>query len=384
VCPRPRRSGRRARLSSHSHVNFDFELLSAIGLSEALARRARDAADAEHDAGGGAALALMRVTAVHRTTVQLHDGRAVRAARVLPRLLRGADGAAALAVGDWALAGADPAGDLWVHARVEQSSHIARRDGDGRRHPIVSNVDCALLVMGLDDDFNLRRLERYLSLVLASGVTPVVVLTKADIAAADPRRRDAHVAQLRARLPPGVEVVIVDGTDPRSAASFAHLTGFGRTLVVLGSSGAGKSTLTNTLLGAAVQDTGAVRVNDGRGMHTTTVRSLHRLPGGACIIDTPGLRTLRADADEGALLARFADVAARSARCRFRDCAHGGEPGCAVRAEVDPDRLGNFQKMLRENRRDSLTWVERRQQLSAWKSRGREARVRMRAKRGDG
>ena len=127
-----------------------------------------------------------------------------------------------------------------------------------------------------------------------------------------------------------------------------------------------------------------MRVNDGRGMHTTTARSLHRLPGGACIIDTPGLRTLRPDADEGALLASFADVATLSARCRFRDCAHGGEPGCAVRAGVDPDRLDNFQKMLRENRRDSLTWVERRQQLSAWKSRGREARVRMRAKRGDG
>ena len=132
--------------------------------------------------------------------------------------------------------------------------------------------------MGLDDDFNLRRLERYLSLVLASDVEPIVVLSKADIAAADPVRRDAQVARLRERLPAGVEVVIVDGTDPDSAASFAHLTGFGQTLVVLGSSGAGKSTLTNTLLGAAVQDTGAVRVHDGRGMHTTTVRSLHRLP----------------------------------------------------------------------------------------------------------
>ena len=365
-------------------INFDFELLSGIGLSEPLARRAREAAAAEHDERSDGPLSLMRVTAVHRTTVQVHDGRAARAARVLPRLLRGDDGADAVAVGDWVLVGADAAGDLWARVRVAPSSHLARRDGDGSRHPIVSNVDCALVVMGLDDDFNLRRLERYLSLVLASGVAPVVALSKADIAARDPHRRDAHVAQLRTRLPPGVEVVVVDGTDPASAASFAHLTGFGRTLVVLGSSGAGKSTLTNTLLGAAVQDTGAVRVNDGRGMHTTTARSLHRLPGGACIIDTPGLRTLRPDADEDALRASFTDVATLSARCRFRDCAHNGEPGCAVRAGVDPDRLDNFQKMLRENRRDSLTWVERRQQLSAWKSRGREARVRMRAKRGDG
>ena len=361
-------------------INFDFELLRGIGLSGTLAQRAREAADAD----AAASLALMRVTAVHRTTVQLHDGRATHAARVLPRLLRGDDGADAIAVGDWVLVGADAAADPWVRTRVAPTTHIARRDGDGSRHPIVSNVDRALVVMGLDDDFNLRRLERYLSLVLASDVAPIVVLSKADIAAADPVRRDAQVARLRERLPAGVEVVIVDGTDPDSAASFAHLTGFGQTLVVLGSSGAGKSTLTNTLLGAAVQDTGAVRVHDGRGMHTTTVRSLHRLPGGACIIDTPGLRTLRPDADADALLASFADVATLSARCRFRDCSHAGEPGCAVRAGVDPDRLHNFQKMLRENRRDSLTWVERRQQLSAWKSRGREARVRMKMKRGDG
>jgi ribosome biogenesis GTPase / thiamine phosphate phosphatase len=367
-------------------INFDFELLSGIGLSETLAQRALDAADAESGAepDAGAGLALMRVTAVHRVSVQLHDGRACRAGRVLPRLLRGDDGADALAVGDWVLVGLDPAADPWVRARVQPTSHIARRDGDGSRHPIVSNVDRALVVMGLDDDFNLRRLERYLSLVQTSGVAPVVVLSKADIASQDPARRDAQVERLRARLPSDVEVVTVDGTDARSAASFAHLTGFGQTLVVLGSSGAGKSTLTNTLLGAAVQDTGAVRANDGRGMHTTTARTLHRLPGGACIIDTPGLRTLRPDADADALLASFADVATLSSQCRFRDCAHAGEPGCAVRAGVDPDRLGNFQKMLRENRRDSLTWVERRQQLSAWKSRGREARVRMKAKRGDG
>ncbi|HEV7576156.1 MAG TPA: ribosome small subunit-dependent GTPase A [Caldimonas sp.] len=390
-------------------ITFDFELLRGIGLSETLAQRARDAADAERgDAGdadidtndtdtddacanvscadhaGDAALALMRVIAVHRTALQLHDGRTVRAARILPRLLRDAAGAGALAVGDWVLVGIDAAADLWVRARVEPTSHIARRDGDGSRHPIVSNVDRALVVMGLDDDFNLRRLERYLSLVLASGVEPLVVLSKADIAAADPARRDARIAQLRDRLAPGLEVVAVDATDPASAASFAAVTGFGQTLVVLGSSGAGKSSLTNTLLGASVQDTGAVRVHDGRGMHTTTARSLHRLPGGACIIDTPGLRTLRPDADAEALRASFADVATLSSRCRFRDCAHAGEPGCAVRAGVDPDRLDNFQKMLRENRRDTLTWIERRQQLSAWKSRGREARVRVKMKRGEG
>src|SRR6187399_1713898 len=334
-------------------INFDFELLSAIGLGEALAQRTRDAADAERG-DSDSALALMRVTAVHRTTVGLHDGRAARTARVLPRLLRGDDGGDAIAVGDWTLVGADATGDLWARVRVEPTSHIARRDGDGARHPIVSNVDCALVVMGLDDDFNLRRLERYLSLALASGVAPVVVLSKADVAAADPRRRDARLAQLRARLPPGVEVIVVDGTDPASAPRFAHLAGFGRTLVVLGSSGAGKSTLTNTLLAAAVQDTGAVRANDGRGKHTTTSRSLHHLPDGACVIDTPGLRTLRPDADESSLAAGYDDIEKLAGNCRFRDCRHAEEPGCAVREGIGADRLRNYHKLLREVRRDTL------------------------------
>jgi len=356
----------------------DFDRLRAIGLNETIALRARAAADAH----GSAALALMRITTIHRAGLELSDGDAVCAGRALPRLLRA--GADALAVGDWVLVEADPAGDLWVREQIAPTSRINRRDGDGSIHAIVSNVDRALIVMGLDDDFNLRRLERYLALVTASGVLPLVVLSKADIAARDPERRDGLLAELRQRLPGDLEVVAVDATDPQSAASFAHVCGAGLTLVVLGSSGAGKSTLTNTLLGVAVQDTGAVRVHDGRGMHTTTARSLHRLPGGACIVDTPGLRTLRPDADGDVLLASFADVATLSMRCRFRDCAHRGEPGCAVREGVDPDRLHNFQKLLREHRRDTLSWLERRQQVSAWKSRGKDARVRMRMKRGEG
>ena len=355
----------------------DLERLRAIGLNDTLAERVRAAAAAH----GGARLAPMRITTVHRNGLALSDGENVRAARALPRLLK--PGADALAVGDWVLADVDGAGDCWVRERIAPTSRIHRRDGDGSVHAIVSNVDRALVVMGLDDDFNLRRLERYLALVAASGVGALVVLSKADIAARDPERRDRLLADLRRRVPADVEVVAVDATDPRSAAAFAHVCVAGQTLVVLGSSGAGKSTLTNTLLGAAVQDTGAVRVHDGRGMHTTTARSLHRVPGGACIVDTPGLRTLRPDADGDALLASFADVASLSTRCRFRDCAHQGEPGCAVRDGVDPDRLNNYQKMLRENRRDSLTWLERRQQLSAWKSRGNQARVRMRMKRGE-
>ena len=362
-------------------TNFDLDRLQGIGLTAALCDRALASHQRLTATGGN--FQLERVTAVHRETLMLHDGAAQRPARVLPALAREllAD-RTALACGDWVLADAGAGTERRVHARVEPETHISRRDGDGSRHPVASNVDHALLVMGLDDDFNLRRLERYLALVHASGVAPAVVLTKADIAAADPVRRDERISALRSRIPAGIEVIAVDATDPAAAARFGHLAVQGRTLVVLGSSGAGKSTLTNTLIGAAVQDTGAVREHDSRGMHTTTARTLHRLPGGACIIDTPGLRTLRPDADEAALAAGFEDVAAASQNCRFRDCAHGDEPGCAVRAAIDPDRLGNFHKLLRETRRDTMGWAERRQQLSAWKSRSKETRERMRVKRG--
>lgn len=359
---------------------FDFDRLQRVGLTPALAERARSCTQSSDEP-----LELLRVTAVHRETVQVHDGRIESSARQLPRLARQLlDSGTMLAVGDWVLALRDASGARWVRLRVPPSSHIARRDGDGSRHPIVSNVDWALLVMGLDDDFNLRRIERYLTLAYAGGVAPLVVLTKADIAAADPALRDERLATLSRRLSGAVETLVVDATDPATAARFDHVAGGGQTLVLLGSSGAGKSTLTNTLLGAAIQDTGVVREHDSRGMHTTTARSLHLLPGGACVIDTPGLRTLRPDIDEATLAASFGDVETLAAQCRFRDCTHGGEPGCAVRDGVDPDRLRNFQKLLRETRRDTLTWVERRQQLSAWKSRGKATRERMKLKRGEG
>jgi ribosome biogenesis GTPase len=359
---------------------FDFARLQRIGLVPVLAESARGLAE-----GSELPLELLRVASVHRETVQLHDGEREHPARQLPRLARQLlEAGTLLAVGDWVLVSRDPAGARWVQLRVPPLNHIARRDGDGSRHAVVSNIDWALLVMGLDDDFNLRRLERYLTLVYASGIAPIVVLTKADIAAADPALRDERLAALERRISGGVPTLVVDATDPSSAARFAHVASGGQTLVLLGSSGAGKSTLTNTLIGSVVQDTGAVRQHDSRGMHTTTARSLHRLPGGACVIDTPGLRTLRPDVDEATLAASFGDVEALAGQCRFRDCTHGDEPGCAVRAGVDPDRLRNFHKLLRETRRDSMTWVERRQQLAAWKSRGRESRVRMKMKRGDG
>jgi ribosome biogenesis GTPase len=363
-------------------IQIHFDRLRGLGLTPALAQEA--AAHAVPASTDDNDLHLMRLVEVHRETVVLHDGAAMRDARVLPRLMRNLlDDETAVAVGDWVLAAADAHGQLWVHERVPPHAHLARRDADGHRHPVVSNVDTALLVMGLDDDFNPRRLERYLALVGASGVHAVVVLTKADVAAQTPGLLNARHEALQGRLPDRIDRYAVDGTDPATAAMLAPYLGAGQTLVVLGSSGAGKSTLTNTLLGAAVQDTGAVRVHDSRGKHTTTARSLHLLPGGACIIDTPGLRALKPDLDEARLAASFDDVEALAAECRFRDCTHHDEPGCAVRAGIDPDRLRNYHKLLREARRDTLSLAERRQQIAMWKARGRESRVRIKMKRGE-
>jgi ribosome biogenesis GTPase len=353
--------------------------LSALGLTPALANRAvaLAAADAQP-------YEMLRITAVHRSTVGVHDGRAERSARALPRLARTLqEEGTGLAVGDWVLATCDAYGETWLESRIPASSHIARRDGDGRVHPLVSNVDTALLVMGLDDDFNPRRLERYLALVHRDGVTPVVVLTKADIATPTEAALQQRLALLEGRVSPDVGVCAVNAMDPSAARALSHYCARGQTLVLLGSSGAGKSTLTNTLLGAPVQDTGAVRSSDGRGKHTTTSRTLHCLPGGACVIDTPGLRALRPDADEASLAAAYDDIGALAARCRFRDCRHADEPGCAVREGVGADRLRNYHKLLREVRRDTLTALDRQRQVAMWKERGRAAKVRMKAKRGE-
>jgi len=358
---------------------FEFEQLSALGLTPALANRAAGLA-----ASQSASLELLRVTVVHRSAVIVDDGVNERSARPLPRLVRAlSDEGTALAAGDWVLAAADAYGEAWIEARVPPSSHIARRDSDGRVHPVVSNVDTALLLMGLDDDFNPRRLERYLALVHDEAIVPVVVLTKADIAASTQDAFDWRMGLLASRIPRSVEVFAVNALDVSAAHALDRYLGRGQTLVLLGSSGCGKSTLTNTLLGAAVQDTGPVRAHDGRGMHTTTSRSLHRLPGGACVIDTPGLRALRPDTDEASLAASFDDIEALAARCRFRDCAHIEEPGCAVREGIGADRLRNYHKLLREMRRDRLTALDRQRQRAEWKARSRGAEVRLRAKRGE-
>jgi ribosome biogenesis GTPase len=352
--------------------DINFESLRTIGLSHAVLQCALSLQLSGH---------LMRVTEVHRDAVCLHDGTVEHTARLLPRLLRDlASQDDAVAAGDWVLASADAYGHWWVEQRLDPLTQLTRRDGDGKRHRIVSNVDVALLVMGLDADFNLRRLERYLALIHASrGVEAVVVLTKADLCS----DVQAAIGALRERIASHVAVYAINGLDAAATGVLKPYMPAGSTGVVLGSSGAGKSTLTNTLLGRQIQDTGAVREADSRGKHTTTSRSLHLLPWGACLIDTPGVRTLRPDADEQTVAQSFDDIEALALHCRFRDCKHLDEPGCAVRAGVSADRLSNYHKLLREARRDTMTVLERQAELARWKAVSKSAKAWTKVKRGE-
>jgi ribosome biogenesis GTPase len=357
------------------------ERLRRLGLTPTMAQHLEI-----HAANTADSLQLARVSIVHRESLGLHDGLTERSARLRPALLQQQlRGENSIAVGDWVLCACDEHVNLWVEALLPALTHIARRDADGRRHAVVSNVDTALLLMGLDLDYNVKRLERYLALVQGSGVTPVVVLTKADLQAGDPAADSLaqRQAELRERIGPDVAIVALDARAPCAVDRLAPYLGAGQTLVLLGSSGAGKSTLTNTLLGRSAQDTGPVREHDSRGKHTTTARSLHPLACGACIIDTPGVRTLRPDVDARTLGGLFADITALALECRFRDCEHLDEPGCAVRASLHPERLRNYHKLLREAGRDSMTVLQRQQQLAQWKARGRAGRQRAQQKKAD-
>jgi ribosome biogenesis GTPase len=354
-------------------IACDFAQLRSIGLQQAIASAA-----SQLDLSSPTAQ-LLRVSAVHRDSIIVHDGSQEHPAHIVPRLLHALLAQETiLTVGDWIAAEPDAHGALWITAHLSPVTQIARRGNDGRRQVLASNVDTALLVMGLDGDFNPRRLERYLAIVLAAQVSPVVVLSKADVADDVPGK----LAQLRQRLPSHVPLFAIDTRHAYDVAILEPWLGAGQTLVLLGSSGAGKSSLTNTLC-AAGQATNGVRHGDGRGRHTTTARSLHLCAGGACIIDTPGLRSWQADADADTLAATFDDIAQLAATCQFRDCRHASEPGCQVRGAVDADRLRNYHKLLRDARRGEETPLERIAARAKWKTILKAGQERSRQKRNE-
>ena len=321
-------------------IDFDYEALRNIGLNNTIISQLSSI-----DAGR-----LCRITEYQRDRIALHDGSTEFHARALPRLLAETP----LCVGDWVIAESNDLNEVWISQRLSPANQFARADAP----PIASNIDTALLVMGLDDDFNLRRLERYLALAAAAEVTPLIILSKPDICADTAGRVEA----LHGRIPPGTQILLVNGTSAESVAQLQPWLGAGQTICLLGSSGAGKSTLTNALTGS-MQETGGVRRSDSRGRHTTTARSLHICRSGACIIDTPGLRSLSPES----LSTAFEDIESLAAACQFRDCRHEGEPGCAVIGHVDPDRLRNFHKLQREVRHNQQTALERIAERQKWK-----------------
>jgi len=265
-----------------------------------------------------------------------------------------------------------------IAAVLPRRSAIRRAAGDASRRGgarvaddqvIAANVDIALIVAGLDADFNLRRLERYLAVAWSGGVRPVLVLNKTDVAEDLEGRRRAVES-----IAPGVALIAMSAREGTGLDPLRDLLRAGQTTVVMGSSGVGKSTLLNTLLGEERQATREVREDDARGRHTTTHRELFELPGGALLIDTPGIRSLDVAGAEEGVSAAFEDVEQLAVTCRFADCGHESEPGCAVRAalaggRLEPSRLDAFRKLGRElahqvRREDPLAAAEERRR---WK-----------------
>jgi ribosome biogenesis GTPase / thiamine phosphate phosphatase len=268
-----------------------------------------------------------------------------------------ADGSAAT-VGDWLLL------DPGTHRplRLLRRKSAFKRVAAGTTHDIqyiAANVDTVFVVSSCNQDFNVARLERYLALAREAEVTPVIVLTKADLT-------DSTVAFVRdaRRTRAGVHVEAVNALEAADVQRLAAWCEPGQTVALLGSSGVGKSTLTNTLAGAGLA-TQAVRADDDRGRHTTTRRQLHQLPAGGLLLDTPGMRELQLVDVAAGLADVFADIDAAAARCRFGDCRHEAEPGCAVlegigSGQLDAVRLRRWRKLVRENARNSESLADRR------------------------
>lgn len=303
-----------------------------------------------------------RVAAEHRSnTYLLYTEQGEQIAEVTGKLRHHATGIQDFpAVGDWVVIQPTPAEHrTTIHAILPRTSKFSRKAA-GRateEQVIATNVDTVFLVSGLDRDFNLRRIERYLLLVWDSGAVPVIVLNKADLCA-NLHQRIAEVEAISTRRNAegtvlGVPVIALSATQQQGMELLQPYLQPGQTIALLGSSGVGKSTITNQLKGEPVQAVQAVRQGDDRGRHTTTHRQLIPLPSGALLIDTPGMREIQLWSSTEGLPETFADIETLVQQCRFRNCQHEQEPGCAIQqaiedGQLDPKRFLNYQKMQRE------------------------------------
>ena len=276
-----------------------------------------------------------RVTAVHKERYEVVCEYGETGARLKAGTYYGGS-ADFPTVGDFVMLRYVPDGDSLILSTLPRRTFFSRRDPDRGRgeQAVAANFDDVFLLQSLNEDFNLRRLERYLTLAWQSGTTPVIVLTKADLA----EDYSGYLAAV-GQVAPGVAVHLVSTKTGFGLEALQSCFRPGRTAVFLGSSGVGKSSLVNALAGEEVMSVGLIRADDGKGRHTTTHRQLLRLPGGAIIIDTPGMRELGMWAVSEGLEEAFPDVERFLGRCRFRDCTHTAEPGCAIRAALEEGEL---------------------------------------------
>lgn len=299
----------------------------------------------------GGALRPARVAVAHNAFYRLETAPGDVLAELAGRLRHSGGPDACPVVGDWVAVRPGGDGDGAVIEAVLPRRRCFSRKAAGeptRRQLVAANIDTVLVVSGLDDDFNLRRIERYLAAVRHCGAAPVLVLNKADLCPDSEARRTAAAA-----LAPEAPLHVIGALRPGGVESLRRHLPPGRTGALLGSSGVGKSTIINRLLGRERQRTAAVRRRDGRGRHTTTQRELIPLPDGGLVIDTPGMRELQLWDDPDALDDAFDDIRALAADCRFRDCGHDREPRCAVRRAVETGdlsaaRLDSFRRLQRE------------------------------------
>jgi ribosome biogenesis GTPase len=304
-----------------------------------------------------------RVISVGGATLAMTESGPVEVV-VQRRSRREATGAAGLpAVGDWLalepVSSAPPTAAL--REVLPRAGSIERRRSDGGATQVLAaNIDVAFLVAGLDHDLNVRRLERYLVLAYDGGVTPVVVLNKADIAL----DLEAAVSEVHA-IAAGARVVVASALSGIGLDELRAMLPPGSTGCLLGSSGVGKSSITNALLGQERQAVRALREDDSRGRHTTTRRELFEVPGSGYLIDTPGLRTVGITSAEDGLAASFGDVERLARACRFGDCRHEDEPGCAVRAALEDGRLGADRLASHRKLEAERRWLSQRDDVHA-------------------
>jgi ribosome biogenesis GTPase / thiamine phosphate phosphatase len=342
------------------------------------------AAAYQERAAGHADLQHGRVTRVDRAVCTvLTAGGTVRASAAGTLLAATGDDPEALpCAGDWVVVRTWPDGRITAEAVLPRRSAVVRRTAgrDASGQVLAANLDTAAVVEAVDPAPDLARVERLLALAWQSGAEPLVVLSKADLAP-DP----VTIALQIADVAPGVPVVAVSAERGQGLEALRPRVGYGRTCALLGRSGSGKSTLLNALVGASVMETQRVRRVDGKGRHTTTYRALVPVPGGGAVLDTPGLRAAGLLDSASGLDRVFADVLALAAGCRFTDCAHGSEPGCAVRAalesgELSPRRWEHWRRLAREvayetRRKDARMAAAER---ARWRRLAREQRARRR------